>query len=186
MLKSFDKLWSWTLLTRYVYNRHYRTFHLWDFMRLSRFFWLHVVNHPPLAWSCSYVRSFGQRICSLCWRYLGIVKILFQVGRGFLRPKLDKIRSDTPRACKRLIVDCINKNRDDRPLFPKVRSGRHGNFLCTVSLVITVPSWLPTSYCVFLLCFFMFIPRNEVWFCKDDLDFPAGFNLLLPPYVVMY
>nr|CAB3265413.1 Raf1 serine/threonine protein kinase [Phallusia mammillata] len=46
--------------------------------------------------------------------------ILFQVGRGFLRPELESIRAGTPRACKRLIVDCIKRNRDERPLFPQI------------------------------------------------------------------
>uniref|UniRef100_H2Y816 non-specific serine/threonine protein kinase n=1 Tax=Ciona savignyi TaxID=51511 RepID=H2Y816_CIOSA len=46
--------------------------------------------------------------------------ILFQVGRGYLRPDLDLIRSDTPRACRKLITDCINKDRDQRPLFKQI------------------------------------------------------------------
>nr|XP_018671189.1 serine/threonine protein kinase isoform X2 [Ciona intestinalis] len=46
--------------------------------------------------------------------------ILFQVGRGYLSPDLDLIRSDTPRSCRKLIVDCIKKNREDRPLFPQI------------------------------------------------------------------
>jgi len=46
--------------------------------------------------------------------------ILFQVGRGWLRPDMDLIRKDTPRACKTLILDCIKKDREQRPLFPKV------------------------------------------------------------------
>ncbi|CAK8690509.1 unnamed protein product [Clavelina lepadiformis] len=46
--------------------------------------------------------------------------ILFQVGRGFLTPNMDFLRLDTPRACRKLILNCIKKNRDERPLFPEI------------------------------------------------------------------
>ncbi|EZA56844.1 Raf-like protein serine/threonine-protein kinase phl [Ooceraea biroi] len=44
-------------------------------------------------------------------------QILFMVGRGHLRPDLNKLRSDTPKALKRLTEDCIKFSRDDRPIF---------------------------------------------------------------------
>lgn len=47
-------------------------------------------------------------------------QILFMVGRGYLRPNLVNIRSDTPKALKRLLEDCIKFNRDERPLFPQI------------------------------------------------------------------
>ena len=34
-------------------------------------------------------------------------QILFMVGRGFLKPSLDKLRTDTPKALRRLLLDCL-------------------------------------------------------------------------------
>ncbi|KAK2576737.1 hypothetical protein KPH14_005389 [Odynerus spinipes] len=47
-------------------------------------------------------------------------QILFMVGRGYLRPDLNKLRSDTPKALKRLTEDCIKFSRDDRPIFRQI------------------------------------------------------------------
>ncbi|XP_011259736.2 raf homolog serine/threonine-protein kinase Raf [Camponotus floridanus] len=47
-------------------------------------------------------------------------QILFMVGRGYLRPDLDKLRSDTPKALKRLTEDCIKFSRDERPIFRQI------------------------------------------------------------------
>ena len=48
------------------------------------------------------------------------LQILFMVGRGYLRPDLNILRSDTPKALKRLLEDCIKFVRDERPLFRQV------------------------------------------------------------------
>jgi len=42
-------------------------------------------------------------------------QLIYMVGRGYLRPDQSKIRSDCPKALKRLFNDCIKYNRDDRP-----------------------------------------------------------------------
>ncbi|XP_032675101.1 raf homolog serine/threonine-protein kinase Raf [Odontomachus brunneus] len=47
-------------------------------------------------------------------------QILFMVGRGYLRPDLNKVRSDTPEALKRLTEHCINFSRDERPIFRQI------------------------------------------------------------------
>jgi B-Raf proto-oncogene serine/threonine-protein kinase len=47
-------------------------------------------------------------------------QILFMVGRGYLKPDLNNIRSDTPKALRRLLTDCIKTTRTDRPLFRQV------------------------------------------------------------------
>ncbi|XP_001605107.1 raf homolog serine/threonine-protein kinase Raf [Nasonia vitripennis] len=47
-------------------------------------------------------------------------QILFMVGRGYLRPDLNKLRSDTPKALRRLTEDCIKFSRDDRPIFRQI------------------------------------------------------------------
>lgn len=47
------------------------------------------------------------------------------VGRGFLRVDLNKIRSDCPKSLKRLLMDCINFHRDERPLFQQVADIHH-------------------------------------------------------------
>ncbi|XP_039251469.1 serine/threonine-protein kinase B-raf-like isoform X2 [Styela clava] len=46
--------------------------------------------------------------------------ILFQVGRGILSPNLSYLRNDTPKAFKRLILDCSKKGKEERPLFPQI------------------------------------------------------------------
>ncbi|CAG7832712.1 unnamed protein product [Allacma fusca] len=47
-------------------------------------------------------------------------QILFMVGRGYLRPDLNTLRSDTPKALKRLLEDSIKFLRDERPLFRQI------------------------------------------------------------------
>lgn len=47
-------------------------------------------------------------------------QIVFMVGRGFLRPDLNNVRSDTPKALRRLVEDCIKVSRDERPLFRQI------------------------------------------------------------------
>lgn len=53
-------------------------------------------------------------------------QILFMVGRGYLRPDLNKLRSDTPKALRRLVEDCIKFNRDERPLFRQILASLEG------------------------------------------------------------
>uniref|UniRef100_A0A1A8JFV3 non-specific serine/threonine protein kinase n=1 Tax=Nothobranchius kuhntae TaxID=321403 RepID=A0A1A8JFV3_NOTKU len=48
-------------------------------------------------------------------------QIIFMVGRGYLSPDLSKVRSNCPKAMKRLMADCLKKKREERPLFPQVR-----------------------------------------------------------------
>uniref|UniRef100_A0AAX7VHB4 non-specific serine/threonine protein kinase n=1 Tax=Astatotilapia calliptera TaxID=8154 RepID=A0AAX7VHB4_ASTCA len=47
-------------------------------------------------------------------------QIIFMVGRGYLSPDLSKLYSTSPKAMKRLIVDCLKFKRDERPLFPQI------------------------------------------------------------------
>ncbi|NP_001087444.1 B-Raf proto-oncogene, serine/threonine kinase L homeolog [Xenopus laevis] len=47
-------------------------------------------------------------------------QIIFMVGRGYLSPDFSKVRSNCPKAMKRLIADCLKKKRDERPLFPQI------------------------------------------------------------------
>ncbi|XP_066588347.1 raf homolog serine/threonine-protein kinase Raf isoform X2 [Prorops nasuta] len=53
-------------------------------------------------------------------------QILFMVGRGYLHPDLNKLRSDTPKALKRLTEDCIKFSRDDRPIFRQILASLEG------------------------------------------------------------
>ncbi|XP_015113864.1 raf homolog serine/threonine-protein kinase Raf [Diachasma alloeum] len=50
-------------------------------------------------------------------------QILYKVGRGYLKPDLNKLRSDTPKVLKRLTEECIKFSRDERPIFRQI----HGN-----------------------------------------------------------
>uniref|UniRef100_A0A8C3A5E9 RAF proto-oncogene serine/threonine-protein kinase n=1 Tax=Cyclopterus lumpus TaxID=8103 RepID=A0A8C3A5E9_CYCLU len=49
-------------------------------------------------------------------------QIIFMVGRGYLSPDLSKLYKNCPKAMKRLVVDCIKKSKDERPLFPQILS----------------------------------------------------------------
>ncbi|KAK9306325.1 hypothetical protein QLX08_003018 [Tetragonisca angustula] len=53
-------------------------------------------------------------------------QILFMVGRGNLRPDLNKLRSDTPKALKRLTEHCIKFSREDRPIFRQILANLEG------------------------------------------------------------
>ncbi|KAF7998042.1 hypothetical protein HCN44_009440 [Aphidius gifuensis] len=53
-------------------------------------------------------------------------QILFMVGRGRLRPDLNKLRSDTPKALERLTENCIKFSRDDRPIFRQILASLEG------------------------------------------------------------
>jgi len=46
--------------------------------------------------------------------------ILFMVAMGILKPDMDKLRTDTPKSLKRLLLECISIKRDDRPTFRQV------------------------------------------------------------------
>lgn len=46
--------------------------------------------------------------------------IFYLVGQGFLRPDLNNLISETPKALRRLAEDCIKLNRDERPLFRQI------------------------------------------------------------------
>ncbi|CAH0552488.1 unnamed protein product [Brassicogethes aeneus] len=47
-------------------------------------------------------------------------QILYMVGRGYLKPDLSKLRTDTPKVIKRLLIDCIKFSPTDRPLFKPI------------------------------------------------------------------
>lgn len=49
-------------------------------------------------------------------------QIIFLVGRGCLVPDLSKLYKNCPKAMKRLVADCIQKVKDERPLFPQILS----------------------------------------------------------------
>ncbi|XP_044844787.1 serine/threonine-protein kinase A-Raf isoform X1 [Mauremys mutica] len=47
-------------------------------------------------------------------------QILFMVGRGYLSPDMSRVPSTCPKSLKRLMMNCLKFNRDERPLFPKI------------------------------------------------------------------
>ena len=49
------------------------------------------------------------------------------VGCGFLKPALNKMRTDTPKALRRLLDNCLSHKRDVRPAFRNVRTSRPGS-----------------------------------------------------------
>ncbi|XP_056380209.1 RAF proto-oncogene serine/threonine-protein kinase isoform X1 [Hyla sarda] len=48
--------------------------------------------------------------------------IIFLVGRGCLVPDLSKLYKNCPKAMKRLVADCVQKVKEERPLFPQILS----------------------------------------------------------------
>ena len=82
---------------------------------------------PPFlkSWICvclstMFLISTLQTTKAEVIHYVFPFQILFMVGKGYLRPDISLARSDTPKAFKRLMQDCIKYNRDERPLFPQV------------------------------------------------------------------
>ncbi|XP_047217638.1 raf-1 proto-oncogene, serine/threonine kinase a isoform X4 [Girardinichthys multiradiatus] len=49
-------------------------------------------------------------------------QIIYMVGRGRLCPDLSKLYKNCPKAMKRLVADCIEKSKEERPLFPQILS----------------------------------------------------------------
>ena len=45
---------------------------------------------------------------------------MWLVGTGQLMPNLEGIRTDTPPPLRRLMLECIRHDREQRPLFPQV------------------------------------------------------------------
>ncbi|KAG8429514.1 hypothetical protein GDO86_019978, partial [Hymenochirus boettgeri] len=64
-------------------------------------------------------------------------QIIFLVGRGCVVPDLCKLYKNCPKAMKRLVVDCIKKTREERPLFPQVGSLTETPELQNVPIVST-------------------------------------------------
>ena len=70
-----------------------------------------------LPYSDGGCRKNGTRYSS---KELSVDQILWLVGTGQVVPNMESVRSDTPPALRRLLVNCIQYNRDSRPLFPQV------------------------------------------------------------------
>uniref|UniRef100_A0A4W3ICP5 RAF proto-oncogene serine/threonine-protein kinase n=1 Tax=Callorhinchus milii TaxID=7868 RepID=A0A4W3ICP5_CALMI len=47
-------------------------------------------------------------------------QIIFMVGRGFLTPDLSKLYKNCPKTMKRLVSDCVSREKEQRPLFPQI------------------------------------------------------------------
>lgn len=47
-------------------------------------------------------------------------QILYMVGRGLLKPDLNKLRADTSKPLREIVQNCIKLNREDRPLFKDI------------------------------------------------------------------
>ena len=52
--------------------------------------------------------------------YLTYLQILWLVGTGQVTPNMEAIRADTPSQLRKLVMDCIQYERDKRPLFQYV------------------------------------------------------------------
>lgn len=67
-------------------------------------------------------------------------QILFMVGRGYLRPDVSKIRSDTPKPLLSLYERCIKFNRNERPEFSEVLDKLRGVSLPKLTRSTSAPS----------------------------------------------
>ncbi|XP_071630240.1 serine/threonine-protein kinase A-Raf [Temnothorax longispinosus] len=94
-------------------------------------------NENPYSFQ-SDVYSFGIVMYELFARdipYVGIGAqiqcIIYNVGRGCLSPNLTKLRSDTPKKLKDLLIQCIAFEREKRPLFPCILRRTYAAFKFT-------------------------------------------------------
>ncbi|KAK6028062.1 kinase domain protein, partial [Ostertagia ostertagi] len=67
-------------------------------------------------------------------------QILFMVGRGYLRPDVSKIRSDTPKPLLALYERCIKYNRNERPEFSEVLDKLRGVSLPKLTRSTSAPN----------------------------------------------
>lgn len=78
------------------------------------------INNRDQASHCAHV-LYPKRFLRKTFFFWNVAQIIFMVGRGYLSPDLSKVRSNCPKAMKRLMADCLKKKREERPLFPQVR-----------------------------------------------------------------
>ncbi|KAL0104023.1 hypothetical protein PUN28_015328 [Cardiocondyla obscurior] len=77
--------------------------------------------------------------------------ILFNVGRGCLSPNLNKLRLDTPKKLKKLLIQCIAFEKEKRPLFPYILRRTYTAFKTAPKIRRTTslpenPDGLPDTY----------------------------------------
>uniref|UniRef100_A0A8C5WFP3 non-specific serine/threonine protein kinase n=1 Tax=Leptobrachium leishanense TaxID=445787 RepID=A0A8C5WFP3_9ANUR len=73
-------------------------------------------------------------------------QIIFMVGRGYLSPDLSKVRSNCPKAMKRLMADCLKKKRDERPLFPQANLQPSSNCTAPPEPLLFLKSCVPLVF----------------------------------------
>ena len=79
---------------------------------------------------------------------ISVDQIMWLVGTGQLMPNMEAIRSDTPRPLRRLMIQCIEFEREQRPLFPQilVEIGNLMRTLPTIHRSVSEPILHRTSF----------------------------------------
>lgn len=121
-------MWTciYTVYAPYICHSHYLYFCLY----LGSILWMapeviRMQEENPYSFQ-SDVYAFGIVLYELLTNSLPYShiknkdQILFMVGQGLLRPDFNKLRSDTPKAMRRLLENCIKLNREERQLFRQV------------------------------------------------------------------
>merc|ERR1719334_2769516 len=81
-----------------------------------------IVLYELLSGILPYSDGGTRKNGSRSRRGLTVDQILWLVGTGQVSPNMEAIRSDTPTALRKLVVDCIQYGRDNRPVFQHVLS----------------------------------------------------------------
>ena len=65
------------------------------------------------------IKRFPSKVIKKKYKFF-LLQLIYRIGRGYIKPDLTKIRTDCPKALKRLYLDCIKYNREERPQFKQV------------------------------------------------------------------
>ena len=121
--ETLELWWNWDIETL----RHWdiETLRHWQLVYFNHFVLQELFCTSCWLGRCRTVTSVTrirlvERQRDVIRAMIDFVQILFMVGCGFLKPAMDKLRTDTPKALRRLLDNCLSHTRDVRPAFRNV------------------------------------------------------------------